>query len=273
MEHYRLVGASDRSATRTTAYNRGLIATAEGTLGSNVTGFVTETQQCNSDVTVPATSRTSNGSTVSGHVCLSQGAVDYLQPTEPRQTKIFERVPGATVEGTGPANTTLTAQVEMQMEGSNETFTYRQMSETDDDGSFTMTVPYATTGYDEWNPDNGHTNVSVRANSSYEFQTLEQADNGTVYMWSDSANVSEGQVIGQDTSETTVDMERSTFYDPDQQNTSENETATNETDSETDGETAPEGGETSGNETSDSGENTTDGDTDTSESLVAPIAE
>jgi len=66
---------------------------------------------------------------------LTQGAADFLQPTEPRWTKVFERVPGATIEGSGPADTTVRAQVEMQMPGSDETFTYHQVAgETDENG-------------------------------------------------------------------------------------------------------------------------------------------
>jgi len=43
----------------------------------------------------------------------------------------------------------------MQMPGSDETFTYHQVAETDENGEFSITVPYSTTGYDEWGPERG----------------------------------------------------------------------------------------------------------------------
>ncbi|MCU4799489.1 oligosaccharyl transferase, archaeosortase A system-associated [Halobacteria archaeon HArc-gm2] len=245
MEHYRLVGASDRSATTSNNYNRGLLSTGLALFGDQGATVVQNRANCNSDVTVPQRG--------GGYACLSQGAADFLQPTEPRWTKVFERVPGATIEGTGPADTTVRGQVEMQMPGSDETFTYHQVAETDENGEFTMTVPYSTTGYDEWGPDEGHTNVSVRANSSYQFQTATQADNGTVYSWSGTTDVSEGQVIGKDDSVSTVDMERSELFNPNEQGNesdgSENVTAGNETDG-SDGDSTSD---TSGDETTESG--------------------
>jgi dolichyl-diphosphooligosaccharide--protein glycosyltransferase len=154
----------------------------------------------------------------------------------------------------------------MQMPGSDETFTYHQVAETDENGEFSITVPYSTTGYDEWGPEEGHTNVSVRANSSYQFQTATQADNGTVYSWSGTADVNEGQVIGKDDSVSTVDMERSELFNPnDQGNESDgtgNETAGNETDDSGSDSTS----DTSGDETTESGT-----DTNTTGSLV-PVA-
>ncbi|WP_185715608.1 oligosaccharyl transferase, archaeosortase A system-associated [Halocatena pleomorpha] len=102
--------------------------------------------------------------------------------------KTFERVPGATVNGTGPANTTVTANVTMRMSSTGETFTYKQHAKTDEQGQFTMTLPYSTTGYDNWGPKSGHTNVSVRATGPYTFST--NATNAST-----TANVTETQVI------------------------------------------------------------------------------
>jgi len=63
-----------------------------------------------------------------------------------------------------------------------------------------MTLPYSTTGYDEYGPETGHTNVSVRANSSYQFVAPEAGAFG-------QADVTEGQVVGEDESPVTVDLE------------------------------------------------------------------
>jgi len=131
----------------------------------------------------------------------------------PAWTKIFERVPGATVEGTGPADATVTAAVEMEMPNANQTFMYRQHAETGPDGEFTMTLPYSTTGYENWGPEEGYTNVSVRANGSYEFRTSptinSTAETIQRIAYTDSADVTEAQVIGTADSPVTVDLTRS----------------------------------------------------------------
>ncbi|TKR28262.1 oligosaccharyl transferase, archaeosortase A system-associated [Natronomonas salsuginis] len=114
--------------------------------------------------------------------------------------KTFERVDGATVEGTGPANTEVQASVEMEIRSTGQTFIYTQYAETDADGSFEMTLPYSTTGYDEYGPENGHTNVDVRANSSYQFIAPEAPAIGT-------ADVTEAQVVGDDDTPVTVELQ------------------------------------------------------------------
>jgi len=173
-------------------------------------------------------------------------------------TKTFERVPGATVEGTGPANTNVTASVEMEMPNANKTFTYRQHAETGEDGEFTMTLPYSTTDYDAVSPEEGYTNVSVRANGSYEFATsptLETTNETmTQYVYNDTAEVSEEQVIGTDDSVVEADLTKSVMLERDINTTasdSTNETGQNTTDgSDTggtdDGSTNETGEDTSG---------------------------
>jgi dolichyl-diphosphooligosaccharide--protein glycosyltransferase len=113
--------------------------------------------------------------------------------------KTFERVDGATVEGTGPANTEVQASVEMEIPTTGETFVYAQYAETDAEGNFEMTLPYSTTGYDEFGPEEGYTNPSVRANGSYQFIAPDAGAIG-------QANVSEAQVIGEDDSPVTVEL-------------------------------------------------------------------
>ena len=117
--------------------------------------------------------------------------------------KTFERVDGATVEGNGPANAEVEASVQMEM-SSGETFVYRQFVRTDENGDFEMTVPYSTTGYDEYGPENGHTNVSVRAATEYQFVAV---TNGTGFVG--TADVTEGQVIGEDDTPVQVELEAS----------------------------------------------------------------
>jgi dolichyl-diphosphooligosaccharide--protein glycosyltransferase len=130
----------------------------------------------------------------------------------PTWVKTFERVPGATVEGEGPPNSTVTAGVELRIPSTNTTFVYNQRAETGPDGSFEMTLPYSTTGYGNWGPEQGYTNVSVRATGAYTFSTpIETTDNGTQVLHSASVNVSEAKVIGEDDEPVTVEMERVEF--------------------------------------------------------------
>ena len=113
--------------------------------------------------------------------------------------KTFERVDGATVEGTGPANTEVRASVQMDIPTTGESFVYTQYAETDADGNFEMTLPYSTTGYDELGPEDGYTNPSVRANGSYQFLAPEAGAIG-------QADVTEAQVVGEDDSPVTVEL-------------------------------------------------------------------
>ncbi|SEV91538.1 oligosaccharyl transferase, archaeosortase A system-associated [Halobacterium jilantaiense] len=152
----------------------------------------------------------------------------------PTSVKMFERVEGAEVTGTGPANTTVRASVEMNIsqmvndQGQSPTFTYTQYAETGADGEFTMTLPYSTTGYENYGPENGHTNVSVRAAGSYEFTTGNQtADDGlTVVEYANSADVSEAQVLGEGDEPVAVNLERQIVDEPEGANTSASESLT-----------------------------------------------
>ncbi|WP_231183005.1 oligosaccharyl transferase, archaeosortase A system-associated [Haladaptatus sp. DYF46] len=140
---------------------------------------------------------------------LQQGGAtgqDFLR-TSPSWVKTFERVPGATVQGTGPANTTITASVKLNSQ-SGGTFTYTQKAQTDENGEFTMTLPYSTTGYDKWGTDEGYTNVDVRAAGPYEFKTPETAGENGFTFKNATAQVTEGQVIGEDTSPVTVSVDQ-----------------------------------------------------------------
>ncbi|MFC3476387.1 oligosaccharyl transferase, archaeosortase A system-associated [Halobacterium litoreum] len=154
-----------------------------------------------------------------------------LGPQRPMAVKMFERVEGAEVTGTGPANTTVTARVTLNMtqmtsnqDGSHPQFTYVQRAETGPDGEFTMTLPYSSTGYENFGTDEGYTNVSVRAAGPYEFTTgnTTAADGITVVEYNDTADVTESQVLGQSDETVTVDLERSVVDRPEgaQNNTS-----------------------------------------------------
>ena len=121
--------------------------------------------------------------------------------------KTFERVPGATVEGTGPPNATVTASVELRMPGANETFTYVQRARTDASGTFRMTLPYSTTGYERWGVAEGYTNVSVQATGPYRF-SANTSNETAAPPWNATAGIPEGAVIGERNATIDVALER-----------------------------------------------------------------
>lgn len=210
MEHYRVVKQSNASATESSSYARVL--------------------------------RTQLQLLQSGGVQNPNAALR----TSPSWVKTFERVPGATVEGTGPENTTVTARVQLSAPGGQGGFTYSQQAETGPDGEFTMTLPYSSTGYEEWGPEQGYTNVSVRADGPYQFTTPQQFENGSVSFHNATADVTEAQVIGESDEPTSVELTEESI-----QIQTGNASTGNET-------TTPEGNETtaSGNETTASGNET-----------------
>ena len=206
LEHYRLVHVSNQSQNSFTASQPGLLWLAQQNA---------ENQQ------VQYQSGVSVQDLVSG---------TFAEPNS-AWTKTFERVSGATVEGEGPANTNVTASVEMEMPTANQTFTYRQHAETDADGAFTMTLPYSTTDYGAVSTEDGYTNVSVRANGSYQFRTpsTTQTTNDSVKVtaYTDSADVSEEQVVGTDESAVEVNLTKSIVSE---QEINASDGSTNETD-------------------------------------------
>ena len=175
LEHYRMVQGSDTTSLESLRYRLGLRKAAGG-------AFQTSLQQ--------------------------PGVLGALQPPSSNWVKAFERVPGGTIEGEGPANATVTAAVEMQVPSTNSTFVYRQQAQTGQDGTFSMTVPYSTTGYDEWGTEEGYTEPSVRANGSYQLRTDVQSNESYSYRYLGSVDVTEGQVVGENESASTVSLSK-----------------------------------------------------------------
>ncbi|KAB1188435.1 MULTISPECIES: oligosaccharyl transferase, archaeosortase A system-associated [Haloferax] len=171
LEHYRLVKSSNSSALRSGSYQNSLIRTG------NALGIQPQA----------------------------------LIGSNPAWVKTFERVPGATVDGSGaPANTNVTAQVEMRDPTTNTTFTYTQRVQTDENGDFKMTLPYSTTGYDDYGPENGYTNVSVRATGDYTFfgPTSFEGNSTIVTYQAQNVSVDEGLVNGAEDGTVEVTLER-----------------------------------------------------------------
>ncbi|WP_123534697.1 oligosaccharyl transferase, archaeosortase A system-associated [Halosimplex salinum] len=175
MEHYRMVGGSESRSTDSQRYLLGLRKEAEGAYQTSIR---------------------------------SPGVASSLQPSSSNWVKAFEKVPGATIEGEGPADSTVTAAVQMEVPSTNSTFVYRQQAETGSDGTFTMTVPYSTTGYDEWGTEEGYTDPTVRATDGYRFRTDVKSNETHSFRYVGTTNVTEGQVIGEDDSAAEVSLEK-----------------------------------------------------------------
>jgi dolichyl-diphosphooligosaccharide--protein glycosyltransferase len=62
-----------------------------------------------------------------------------------KRVKTFEHVPGAVVQGSAPAGTTVSAGAAI-MTNENRAFVYRQSNVTDSSGKFTLVLPYSTEG-------------------------------------------------------------------------------------------------------------------------------
>jgi dolichyl-diphosphooligosaccharide--protein glycosyltransferase len=169
LEHYRLVRVSESSALQSRQYQQSLLAT------SRVGGIGTRA----------------------------------LIGNQPSWVKTFERVPGATVEGSGaPSNATISVGVRMRTPTNNETFTYRQRTTADANGEFTLTLPYSTTGYDEYGPENGYTNVSVRATGPYVVQGPTSFNGTHITQYGANLSVPEGAVNGAREEPIQLELER-----------------------------------------------------------------
>ncbi|AUX10233.1 dolichyl-diphosphooligosaccharide--protein glycosyltransferase [Halalkaliarchaeum desulfuricum] len=182
-----------------------------------------------------------------------------LIETQPQWVKTFERVPGATIQGENATpGQEVTAQVPMEVPATGETFTYTQHATADEDGEFEFVVPYSTIGYDEYGPENGYTNVSVRATGEYVVmeEGIEEQD-GELVQFVDTTDVHEGQVVGDDPEPVSVTLEPEAL---DLGQAPDEDEEENGTDGETDGDE-----ETNGDE-----EEETEGNDDTEGSLAAP---
>jgi dolichyl-diphosphooligosaccharide--protein glycosyltransferase len=219
LEHFRLVQMSDVSAL---GRSDGALRANENGLGFALPQFTRRTIAStglgaeigerigNQSLTQRQVSRMMQQRTQLGRTIQSVGERRVLFPNTAAWTKVFERVPGATIEGeNAPANSTITLSVPMQPENGPE-FIYRQRVQTNDDGEFTTTVPYSTTGYDEIGVEDGYTDVNVRANGSYRIQETGRGPNGNFTLYSAQFNVTEAQVVGEDPSPVEVNVTQQT---------------------------------------------------------------
>jgi dolichyl-diphosphooligosaccharide--protein glycosyltransferase len=219
MEHYRLVHMSDFSGT-------------QGRLSQVLTRDILATG---------VAQRFTQGNTSQSQAYAR--AANFLYPNTPSWVKTFERVDGATIEGSGPANTTLTLSVEMSPQTGgvtvlprsrtdvgglrNGNFTYTQQVQTDADGEFTATVPYSTTGYDELGPEEGYTNTTVQATGPYRITSPRACEGREIVQQTATVNVTEAQVVGVDDSAVTADLQRQVLANLSQDNQDNQDNASN----------------------------------------------
>ena len=191
LENYRLVKASESSALNAGGFQQDLFGSAQSTgvgLGDLQARFQTGQLDGVSD--------------------------NPLLSTDPHWVKTFERIPGATVAGSGAEpGEEISADVEMEIPETGETFTYTQYATAADDGSFEMTLPYSSTGYDEFGPEEGYTNTTVQATGEYTFSGELTNDESTTQRIGET-HVEEGQVIGVDDSVVTVELSEETVDEP-----------------------------------------------------------
>lgn len=85
--------------------------------------------------------------------------------------KTYERVPGATLQGTTDPGATIHVEVPLIVEPTQRAFTYEQTTTAAPDGTFNLTVPYSTT--DPVPIQDGGTNAEVLAQGPYTIQTAD----------------------------------------------------------------------------------------------------
>ncbi|WP_122091014.1 oligosaccharyl transferase, archaeosortase A system-associated [Halalkalicoccus subterraneus] len=92
--------------------------------------------------------------------------VQRFDVREESAVKTYERVEGATLTGEAQPGENVTAELELTAETSDRTFTYTQETTADEDGSYELTVPYATN--EELGTEAGYTDSAVVAEGDYE---------------------------------------------------------------------------------------------------------
>lgn len=119
-------------------------------------------------------------------------AVDGKQVSE---VKVFERVEGASITGTTTPNATVEATVNLSITTTGKQFSYTQSTTASEDGTFELTVPYATAGYGEYTTENGYTNTTVEALGPYEVTATHQTTGRVTER--DEVAISEGAILGE----------------------------------------------------------------------------
>jgi dolichyl-diphosphooligosaccharide--protein glycosyltransferase len=251
MEHYRLVHESDDYSIVGSMAVQGQVR-PHHSLGLRDTGWTNQTAAIASGLT-----QARNNNEVYQDLGTPMWDAHVVS-----SVKTFERVDGATITGTvagaeaiDTANATAVVAVPLETD-TGRTFAYRQRANVTEDGTFEVTVPYATT--DELGVEDGYTDSSVEAIDNYT-ATVFTTSGGEPTYYSGQTDVPEPAVVNGES----VDVSLEQVESPPDNVTDGNETAGNETGgNETDGSTDSGGSNSSDDGSTGSG----------TANAIAPIA-
>ncbi|MEY7851216.1 oligosaccharyl transferase, archaeosortase A system-associated [Natrarchaeobius sp. A-rgal3] len=205
MEHYRLVHENDDRMTPFISYALVDPETGELEYGADGSPMVAINQIYNQQTYVELMQ-------IEQHPELDYVVFDQR---EGAAVKTYERVEGATLEGSidgdGFEEGTVVAAVELDTGAESATFDYVQQGELEEDGSFELTVPYATN--DELGVGDGYTNSAVEATEEYTITVTATGEDGFQAYDAETA-VPETAVVEGETVE--VALEEVEFDDPEE---------------------------------------------------------
>ncbi|GAB3028863.1 oligosaccharyl transferase, archaeosortase A system-associated [Natronobiforma cellulositropha] len=218
LEHYRLVHETDDYAAVTSM----LTATQQGFLPNPLQSFrLEQLSGTNGTWSGDAAEISTQYDLVRQAQQLSPvSQSEYIyNPQVVSSVKTFERVEGATLTGSVDAVEDATAYAVVELETApGRTFVYIQEAEVEDDGSFELTVPYATD--DELGVEDGYTDSSVEALSAYEVAVATPDENGMLELhYSGETEVPETAVIDGETIDVTLEETDETVDDPTEEET------------------------------------------------------
>lgn len=182
----------------------------------------------------------------------SEYDVEIFDQKQAAGVKTYERVDGATITGSVDEgsvndidNATVAASVELET-GTSRTFNYTQRADVAADGSYELTVPYATN--DELSVDDGYTNSSVEATGDYNVSVIAPGEQGfPAVQYRGQTDVPETAVVNGETIDD-VSLEEVESEEPAGNETGGNESTGTESETGSDGSGSTDDGTTS-NET------------------------
>lgn len=123
---------------------------------------------------------------------------------EPSAVKTYEKVEGATLEGSNAyPESEVVAQVQMSIPNSEQPLVYRATTTADENGNYTLNVPYSTTNFDQYTAEDGYTNPDIRPNEPYTVLNQEPDGQGRKTA---QVSVTEGQIYGEEDSTVSVGL-------------------------------------------------------------------
>jgi dolichyl-diphosphooligosaccharide--protein glycosyltransferase len=126
---------------------------------------------------------------------------------DPSYTKTFEKVEGAEIQGENAyPNSEVIVALELNNPESETPIVFQARTTADEDGNFSVTVPYSTQGYDNYGPEEGYGNVKIKASGPYTVYSQVDSDKQMPLKVAET-HVSEGKVLGEDDEPVEVTVE------------------------------------------------------------------